>query len=140
MTKDKTVEDIMVGISEYPHVPYWFAISKAVEIVRLSLYGGGSYPVPMVALVFDERYDLMGILSLRDLLKGLKGPEKAADRPVSAIMSPLKFHVEPFDGIRKAADLMIQNDLEMLPVIEDQRHFVGLVRIAEVFDELLNEI
>jgi predicted transcriptional regulator len=139
MSKPKTVEDIMISISKYPHVPYWFTISKAVEIVKLSLFESKGYPVPMVVLVFDEKYNLTGTLSLKDLLKWLKESKKTADRPVSEIMTRAKFYVEPSDSISKAADLMIQNDLEILPLIEDKNHLIGIVSMVEVFDNLSSE-
>jgi len=138
MLKEKVVEDIMISISKYPHVPYWFAISKAVGIARLSLYECKSQPVPLVLFVFDEAYNLMGTLSLKDLLKRLNESKKEADRPVSEIMTPVKFHVGPSDSISKTAELMVRNDLEILPVIDDERDFVGIVRMVEVFDNLSN--
>lgn len=136
MSKEKVVENIMVSISKYPHVPYWLSIKKTVEIARLSLFEKKGYPVHMAALVFDERYNLMGTVSLKDLLKWLKEPKASADRPVGEIMRPAKLYVEPSDNISKAADLMIQNDLEILPVIEDSEHLIGLARMIEVFDNL----
>lgn len=140
MAKDKVVKDIMVNVSKYPHVPYWFSIKKAINIVKLSLFDAKEYPVPMAILVFDEKYNLMGTITLKDLLKGLEESKKTAERPVSEIMTPAKFSAEPKDPVAKAANLMIQNDLELLPVIDDKKHFVGLVRMIEVFDELSNVI
>ncbi|MBI5665106.1 MAG: CBS domain-containing protein [Nitrospirae bacterium] len=138
MSKEIVVENIMVSISKYPHVPYWLSISKTVEIARLSLSEKKRHPGHMAALVFDERYDLMGTISLKDLLKWLIESKASADRPVSEIMKPAKLYVGPSDSISKAADLMLQNDLEILPVIEDSVQLIGLVRMVEVFDNLSN--
>jgi len=136
MFKDKTVEDIMTGISNYPHVPYWFAVSKAAGIARLSLYGSRSVPFPLLLFVFDESYNLMGTLSLKDMLKWFKDPERAAGRQVSEIMKPVKFHLDPSDNIYRAAELMVEHELEILPVIEDKMDFVGVVSMLDVFDNL----
>jgi CBS domain-containing protein len=140
MSKEKVVENIMVSISKYPHVPYWLSISKTIEIARLSLSEKKGRPVYLAALVFDERYDLMGTVSLKDFVKWLKESKALADRPVSEIMRSAKIYVEPSDSISKAADLMIQNDLEILPVIEDSVQLIGLVRMVEVFDNLSGEL
>jgi CBS domain-containing protein len=55
-------------------------------------------------------------------------------------MVPAKFFVQPDDPITKAAYLMVHNDLALLPVLENKKKFVGLVRIREVFDELSSSI
>ena len=73
MTTSKTVKDVMVSISKYPHVPHWFSISKAAKIVKLSLFETKEYPSPMVILVFDEKYNLLGTLALKEILKALNG-------------------------------------------------------------------
>jgi len=63
------------------------------------------------------------------------------DSPVSEIMVPAKFFVEPADPISKAADVMLKNDLILLAVIEeDKKKFVGVVRMIEIFDELTSDI
>ncbi len=138
MSQDKVVKDIMVNISKYPHVPYWFSLSKAVKIAKLAIFDSKNYPIPTVVLVFDEKYNLMGTVSLKELIKGLKD-KKAAERPVSEIMTQVKLSVGPKDPVDKAVNLMTQNDLELLPVIDDKKHFVGIVRIVEVFDALSSE-
>ncbi|MFA4830456.1 MAG: CBS domain-containing protein, partial [Thermodesulfovibrionales bacterium] len=58
----------------------------------------------------------------------------------SEVMVPAKFFVQPDDPITKAAYLMVHNDLALLPVLENKKKFVGLVRIREVFDELSSSI
>lgn len=36
MSDSKVVKDIMVGIFDHPHIPYWFSISQAIRIVKAS--------------------------------------------------------------------------------------------------------
>ena len=170
MSNSKTVKDLMVGIFEYPHVPYWFSISQAVKIVRVSFISTKKYPEPMAILVFDEKYNLMGTLTLKDILKGLeprfmkpsakaqvaeedetglsliwstlfaKESKELAEKPVSEVMVPAKHFVEPDDPITKAAYIMLHHDLVLLPVLENKKKFVGLVRMIEIFDEISNAI
>jgi Mg/Co/Ni transporter MgtE len=170
MSDSKVVKDVMIGILEYPHVPYWFTIGQAIRIVKVSFISTKKYPDPLAILVFDEKYNLMGTLTLKDILtgleprfmrttekaQGLKEDESAlsliwdtlfnresrelAERPASEIMVPAKYFVEPADPLTKAAYLMIHHDLILLPVLENRKKFVGLVRMIEVFDEISNAI
>jgi CBS domain-containing protein len=55
-------------------------------------------------------------------------------------MTPAKYFVEPTDPLTKAAYLMIHNNLILLPVLENKKKFVGLVRMIEIFDELSEAI
>jgi len=170
MSDRKAAKDVMIGIFEYPHVPYWFTVSQAIRIVKVSFISSKKYPDPMAILVFDEKYNLMGTLTLKDILKGLeprflkpsekaqvaeedesalsliwdtlfdKGSKEFAERPVSEIMTPAKYFVEPTDPLTKAAYLMLHHELDLLPVLENKKKFVGLVRMIEVFDEISSGI
>jgi len=170
MSDSKAVKDLMIGIFEYPHVPYWFSINQAVRIVRASFLSAKKYPEPMAILVFDEKYNLMGTLTLKDILRGLeprflkpsakaqvpeedesglaiiwdtlfnKESKELAERAVSEIMIPAKHFVEPNDPVTKAAYLMLRHDLVLLPVLENKKKFVGVIRMIEIFDEISNAI
>ena len=170
MQNDKKIKDVMVGIFEYPHIPYWFSLDQAIRIIKVSFISTKKYPEPLAMLVFDEKYNLMGTLTLKDILKGLeprflKPSEKAeglkedetglsliwdtlfdktskdlAEKPVSEIMASAKYFVEPGDPVTKAAYLMLKHDLILLPVLEDKKKFVGLVRMIEVFDAISDAV
>jgi len=170
MAKMKVVKDVMVGVFDFPHLPYWFSLRQAIGIVKKSLLEGDKLrQFPLAILVFDEKYNLMGTLSLKDILKGLEpqffkqsskaqvpaedegelsiiwdtlfGKDAAglAERPVVDFMVPAKFFVKEDDPITKAAFLMIHNDLDLLPVLDDKK-FVGLARMIEIFETLSAEI
>lgn len=170
MSSGKLVKDVMLGIFEYPHIPYWFTVEQAIKVVKASFIQTQKHTDPITIFVFDERYNLLGTVTMKDILKGieplfLKPPQKAqvpeeeqtglaivwdslftkeskklAQRQISEIMVPAKYFVEPVDPVTKAAYLMIHHDLPVLPVIEDKKKFVGIVRIAEVFDAICEEI
>ncbi len=170
MSNSKAVKDLMIDVFEFPHIPYWFTIRQAIGIIKKSLLTSEKYHHPMAILVFDEKYNLVGTLSLKDILKGLepkflkpstkaqvhaedesglsvlwdtlfnKESKEAAERPVSEVMVTAKFFVQPGDPITKAAYLMVHNDLVLLPVLEDKKKFVGLVRMIEIFNELSDAI
>ena len=170
MQSDKKVKDLMIGVFDYPHIPYWFSIDQAMKIIKVSFIKEKKYTEPLAILVFDEKYNLLGTLTLKDILRGLeprfmRATEKAqgyiqeekelsliwdtlfakeskelSQKTVSEIMVPAKYFVEPDDSIAKAAYLMIHGDLHLLPVLEAKKKFVGLVRMIEIFDELSDAI
>lgn len=168
MSSSKRVKDLMVDVFEYPHIPYWFTIQQAIKIIKVSFLDAKKYPQPLAMLVFDEKYNLLGLLTLEEILKGIEpallksitdiqekgesdpsviweslfGNESKAlvSRPVGDIMIPVKFFVEPDDLIEKAAYLMIYNNLVLLPVIENKKKLSGVVRMLEVFDEVLKKV
>jgi len=59
---------------------------------------------------------------------------------VSEIMASAKYFVEPGDPVTKAAYLMLQHELILLPVLENKKKFVGLVRMIEVFDTISDAV
>ncbi len=170
MSDGKVVKDVMLGIFEYPHIPYWFSIEQAIKVVKASFISTQKHTDPLAVLVFDEKYNLLGTVTLKDILRGLepsflkppvkaqlpeeektgltivwdslfsKESKKLAQKPVSEIMVSAKHFVDPLDPVTKAAYLMIHFDLPVLPVLEEKKKFVGIVRMVEIFDVISEEI
>ncbi len=71
--KPVMARDIMIPLEEYPHIPYWFTIRQAlVELEKGEVKRDGERrSLPRVVLVFNESYQLLGMVRRRDLLKGL---------------------------------------------------------------------
>jgi len=116
---------------------------------------------PRAVLVFDEKYQLMGILTLRDIIRGLEprfmqesglikgdpnlallmgdlfgpGMREASQKPVSEVMSPIKITVQGSDPIAKAIFLMIKEGVGMMPVIQDSK-VAGMIRLSDLFKEI----
>ena len=72
MANDQKVKDLMIPLEDYPHIPYWFTLRQAMAIVREAAIKFEGAFEPRAVLVFDEKYQLMGILTLRDMIKGLE--------------------------------------------------------------------
>ncbi len=157
----KKVRELMIPLKDYPHLPYWFSLQQAVAIVRESaIKFAGSFE-PRTVLVFNEKYQIVGILTLRDILKGLEpaflietdltkidpslavvrgelfGPnmKHQATRPVSDVMGPIKVTVNADDSLAKALLLMVKEGVGMMPVLDNQ-HVVGMVRLTDLFLKL----
>jgi len=71
--KDKTVQDIMVPVEEYPCIPDTLTIGDAVVEMTVQILRTKHLSLPRVALVFDEDFaDLRGMLRRRDIMRGLE--------------------------------------------------------------------
>ncbi len=67
----KKVAELMIPLEDYPHIPYWFTLRQAMAIVREAAIKFQGTFEPRSVLVFDEKYHLLGILTLRDIILGL---------------------------------------------------------------------
>src|SRR5665647_3177976 len=136
MSDHKTAKDLMIPLEEYPHIPYWFTLRQAMAIVREAAIKFEGQFEPRAVLVFDEQYQLMGILTLRDIITGLEpkflqetslikgdpnlavlmgdlfgpGLKEASQKPVSEVMSPIKITVNAEDPITKPLYVMIKEN------------------------------
>jgi CBS domain-containing protein len=149
MTAQTTVREIMVDVFEYPHIPYWFTLRQAAGIIRNTLLGGEKHVHPLVVLVFDEKYNLVGMANLREIMKGLEplwsaapaspgdtaGGKPASEAPVATVMRSTEFFVEPGASVADAARIIVEHGLELVPVLEDRKKLIGVVRWQEVFQE-----
>ncbi len=168
MADSKAVKELMIDVFEYPHMPYWFTIRQAIGIMKKTVIEAQKCVHPQVILVFDEKYILIGTLSVRDLLRGLTPgiltPEsevrrieacadegvlagleanlcsaeskKLLEKPISEIMEPVNSSVSPEDSMIKAACLMESRNIQVLPVLENKKKLVGIVRMMEVFQTI----
>jgi CBS domain-containing protein len=161
MVEQKKVKDLMIPLEDYPHIPYWFTLRQAMAIVReAAIKFEGSFE-PRAVLVFDEKYQLLGMLTLRDIIKGLEpqfmhetalvkadpnltvlmgdlfgpGMREASQKPVSEVMSPIKVTVQGSDLLAKAIFIMIQENVGLMPVIQDSK-VAGMIRLSDLFTEI----
>jgi CBS-domain-containing membrane protein len=161
MSYPKTAKDLMIPLEDYPHIPYWFTLRQAMAIVREAAIKFESRFEPRAVLVFDEKYQLMGILTLRDIITGLEpkflqetglikgdpsltvlmgdffGPKmkEQSQRPVSEVMSPIKVTVNAEDPITKPLYVMIKENAGLIPVMQGGK-VAGMLRLSDLFGEI----
>jgi CBS-domain-containing membrane protein len=161
MPYQRTAKTLMIPLEDYPHIPYWFTLRQAMAIIREAAVKFEVSFEPRAVLVFDEKYQLMGILTLRDIITGLEpkflqetslvkmdpsltvllgdffGPKmkEQSQRAVSEVMSPIKITVNAEDPITKPLYLMIKENLGLIPVMQRGR-VVGMVRLSDLFGEI----
>ncbi len=69
----KKAGDLMISLDKYPHIPYWFTLRQAMaEMEHAEFEINGSTCPCRVLLVFDEKYQLLGTVRRRDILRGLE--------------------------------------------------------------------
>ena len=80
--------------------------------------------------------------SLRVFEKSMFSEEakRLMDKPVSDVMTPIGIFLSPEDSVIKAALLMLRHNLIVLPVLENQKKFVGVIRIPEVFEAIFAKV
>jgi CBS domain-containing protein len=162
----KKVREIMDDIFDFPHLPYWFSVRQATDILKRTLPADNVCNYPRSILIFDERYNLLGSLNIRDILRGIEPKLQVPlvesdhpieddsslasiaeglygdasvgllDKPVSDFMTPARFFLSPDDPVTKAAYLMIHYNIISLPVLESRKKLIGMVRMVRVFDEI----
>lgn len=161
MPNEKKVKELMISLTDYPNIPYWFTIKQAIAIVKESSLGLEGKIEPTTLLVFDEKYQLTGSLTMKDMVGGIEkkfirsgdwmskewdtpvffeglftaGVKEEAEKPVYEIMSPIKETIQAGDSLIKAIHIMVEKDLGLLAVIE-QGTVVGIIRLNEIFDEI----
>jgi len=155
MDNPKKIRDLIIPLSEYPHMPYWGTLKEAIVQLNVA-YETDHHTV----LVFDEAYKLVGMLHQKDILKGLEpkfaqhynsgvpiawddllksSGEKRLSLAVKEFMSEAMVKLEANDSILKASHLMLQNDVFLLPVMEENK-LIGVVRMGDLFHEITNAV
>jgi CBS domain-containing protein len=172
MANAKKVKDVMVQITEYPHIPYWMSVRDAIAMIHSSYDETTGLGEARMVLVFDEKYQLQGILTLKNLLTGIepkfmrksqtskfqgltdddyvglaalmegtfstKCKEEAA-KPVKEVMTPIRATANVKDSVDKAAFIMIQADVSLVPVM-DGDDVAGVLRMSDVFNILTKAV
>jgi CBS-domain-containing membrane protein len=97
--ESKRASELMIPLNEYPHMPYWFTLRQAMATLRSSrIEVDGNISLPRAFLVFNEAYELLGIVRRRDILRGL-APQLVERKRRSHPRKPwdLKADADPFE-------------------------------------------
>lgn len=81
--------------------------------------------------VIDERKELVGMLSDRDLIR-LRRSQEVLQRPVSEVMSADVLSVTPATEVAEIIDLMSENRIGAVPVVDNDSHLAGLISYVDV--------
>jgi len=145
----KRAGDIMIPLDNYPHLPYWFTLRQAaVELEKSEVKIHGRKSLPRVVLIFDEKYQLMGMARRRDILRGLE-PEFLMNRPIESRKTLFDVKVDPnlselsYDrliaGIRRQAERPISD--VMRPIVATVDHEDHMIKVIyEMVDRGVSQI
>ncbi len=170
--KDKKVQDIMLHIDDYTTVSVDATIKEAVRKLMESFKGSVISDKIMKTghrslLVFDSKENIVGLLSINDMIRAvrpayLSAPKPStadsvqyspifwdglfftqakvlADKKVSELMSDAPPTIENDTNLMEVADSMHKNQLRRL-LVTDKNRVIGIVREQEVFFEITNII
>lgn len=151
MAEIKKLRDLIIPITDYPHMPYWATLEEAVVLLNFA-YETGHHTI----LVFDEFYRLMGVLHQREILRGIQprfeeistegasiqwedlitsASPKQFKKPIKDFMSPVVIIADIEDHILKVAHLIVKHNIGLLPVKESEK-VVGAVTMHDIFQEI----
>jgi len=151
----KKVKDLIIPLTDYPHMPYWGTLREAIAQLNVAFETGHH-----TVLVFDEAYKLMGMLLEKDILRGIvpqfaqhheegvpilwdqllkSGTEKQLGRPIKEFMSAVTATLDADDNILKASHIMVDKNAYLLPVMEEDK-LIGVVRMGDLFHQITNAV
>ena len=151
ISKIKKLKNLVIPITNYPHMPYWATLEEAIVLLNFSYETAHD-----TILVFDDSYKLIGVLDqkkiLRDIHPGLlkPSPEKVSDKweklisanKLDQFKKPIKDFITPFntiidieEHILEAAHLMLKHNMDLLPV-KELENVVGVVKMHDIFHEI----
>lgn len=149
------IKKLLIPLTDYPHMPYWATLEEAIVLLNFS-HESGYHTV----LVFDEFYKLLGMLNGREILRVINPKFKtlspddvsskwndminfASDnqfkKPIKKFMSPFNIIVEASDHVLKVAYLLLQHNLDIIPVKESGK-VLGVVRMHDIFHKITGSI
>lgn len=82
-------------------------------------------------VVVDESGAPIGILTERDVIRGLTTDEGVAQRPVSALMTHDLITGTPQDDIHSLAHTMTERRFRHIPIVQDEA-LVGIISIGDI--------
>ena len=130
--------DIMIPLDEYPHLPYWFTLRQATaEMEKSEVEIDGRKSLPRVVLIFDEKYQLMGMARRRDIMRGLE-PEFLVSRPIESRKTLFDVKVDPnlselsydklLQGMRRQAERPISDVMRPIAAtVDHEDHMIKVI-------------
>ena len=133
----KRAGELMIPLDKYPHIPYWFTLRQAIaEMEKAEIEVKGRKSLPRTVLVFNEAYELLGMVRRRDIFRGLE-PRFLAGEPMEYRKKLFDVKVDP-NLAELSADKMIQGLREqaerpvsevMIPIVATVDHDDHLMKV-----------
>ncbi len=151
------VKDIMEPITTNwlsPDMTLSEAVCK-MEQTKWGVYGASVNGM----VVLEDGQKLVGVLSIMNVIRAVipsylvldenlggftwdgmieERTEKARGRKIRDIMSASVLTVSPDDSLMRCADLMVEHQLQRVPVVEKSGQVVGIVHIRDLYLAITN--
>jgi len=133
----KCAEDIMISLEGYPHIPYWYTLRQAIDVIEnATIIFSDRTSLPRALLVFDDDQQLLGIVRRRDILKGLE-PKFLRTMPMPHRKQLFDVEVDPdlvdfsTGRIAKAMQEQAEHKVSevMQPIVATVRHDDHLAKV-----------
>jgi CBS domain-containing protein len=93
------------------------------------------------AVVVLQGEEIAGIFSERDVLtKIVLARRDPATTPVSAVMTSPVVSAPPSGDEAEATDTMVEHHIRHLPIVDDQKHVLGMVSLRHVMAERIDDL
>ena len=123
-----TVSD--VGIDAPLAVPPSTSILDAVKTMRRESVG--------CIAVCDTAEKLLGVFTEKDLVTRVLAVELAMDTPIERVMTDTPAVIKPTDNVRQVIRHMSAGSFRHMPVVDDQKKFVGILSVRHVVQYLID--
>ena len=107
-------------------------VAQLVDVLREHNLGA--------VVVSRDGHTIAGIVSERDVIRGLADGADVLQRPVSALMSTGVHCCRPRDTVTSAMTAMTDRRVRHLPVVDDTDRLVGIVSIGDVVKSQISEL
>jgi CBS domain-containing protein len=112
--------------------------NNTAEQISTRLFSGEFNGLPVV----DENDSVIGIVTALDILKAIQkdgGGNKLNLILAKDIMTPNPSVVKTNTPIEKVIDIIIEQEIVLVPVVNDNKKIVGVVTRLDIIREKLNE-
>lgn len=169
-SSERQVKEVLIPLTDYPHIPYWFSVREAIAMLKTMTADPTRKVAPYLVLVFDEKYQLLGYLGIREMLQGIEPrflkrelPHYQGVEPPNLTLAelwkdlfkrrckeeakkPVKEVMAPIRATVQATDPMVKAAYLMLQTdswiipVMEGNKVVGIARLVDIFRELTTEV
>jgi len=115
-----------INISEPKYLIDNGTLKDAVEV--MSNFNIGSI------IVMNEKIELKGIFTERDVLKKVTGKDVDLDSPICLYMTPHPKTLKKENTVLEAIELMHTKNFRHIPIVDDEKRPIGIISIKDVMN------
>lgn len=136
--KPRLAGELMIPLDEYPHVPYWFTLREGVALIHhAKIVVNGRKSLARALLVFNEEYQLLGMVRRRDILRGLE-PESMFG--THAKHSKQIYDVHPDPNLLELTYDALLNNVQNKANLKISEIMVPIKQTVDVHDRIMTVI